>query len=393
LTYDNAGTAVTTDDKFITRDYTVTVLTQAQALTAALTEAVPGIILNNGEATRSTGLVLPLKQSTNPITGVTYSWAFGEGAEFVSYNSTTGALGLTRMYSQQKVALTVTVNGAGSVGNTRSFEFRIMPFSNAEIKERIEADVVNAFEVAPRFFDLNGEGVTAGSGIIDLATLLNSGLLSEDAAKSTITFSLKSAAPVVNLGSGVTDSGKNAIYINSGSAELNVGSLAINGDVVVEVIGTISLDRDSDGKADVVVTKSFELVIFDRSPIAASPTIDLASGVATTSGSVTVNGLDYAGRNVTKVTITIFSGLSTTKLATISFVPGTTLPIGSGVSEAVVFTNETGSLTSGLITYGGDFSTSPSTKVVVVYDYKYYVASEEVVALVPLKQEFTKTVS
>jgi hypothetical protein len=212
-------------------------------------------------------------------------------------------------------------------------------------------------------------------------------LLSEDAANSTITYSLKSAAPVVNLGSGVTDSGKNAIYINSGTAELNVGSLAINGDVVVEVIGTISLDRENDGKADVVVTKSFELVIFERSPIAA-PSITLDNGTA--SGVVTVSGLDYAGRNVTKVTITIFSGATTTKLATVSFVPGSTLPIGSGLlTDVVEFSNENGSATSGLITYNSAFSVSTSATVEVVYDYKYYVASEEIVALVPLKQEFT----
>jgi hypothetical protein len=211
-------------------------------------------------------------------------------------------------------------------------------------------------------------------------------LLSEDAANSTITYSLKSAAPVVNLGSGVTDSGKNAIYINSGSAALNVGSLAINGDVVVEVIGTISLDRENDGKADVTVTKSFELLIFDRSPIA-TPSITLSSGIG--SGVVTLSGLDYAGRNVTKVTITVFSGVTTTKLATVSFVPGTTLPIGSGVlANVVTFSNDSGSVTSGLITYGADFSVAPSTTVEVVYEYKYYAASKEVVALVPLKQQF-----
>jgi hypothetical protein len=389
LTYDNAGTSVVTDDKFITRDYTVTVLTAAQALTAALTEAVPGIILNNGEATRSTGLVLPLKQSTNPIAGVTYSWTFGEGSGFTSFNSTTGALGLTRMYTQQKVALTVTVNGAGSVGNTRNFEFRIMPFSNDEIKERIEADVVNAFEVAPRFFDLNATGVTAGSGIIDLATLLNSGLLSEDAARSTITFSLKSAAPVVNLGSGVTDSGKNAIYINSGTAQLNVGSLAINGDVVVEVIGTISLDRENDGKADVVVTKSFELVIFDRSAVG-SASVALTSGVdANGSGLVAVSGLGtvYAGRIPTKVTIEVFSGTSTTvKLATIVFEPGKGgFTVNSGVTDTLSFSNSgVGRISAGL-TYGADFTSGSTGEVVVTVEYKYYANSVEVAAVLPIK--------
>jgi hypothetical protein len=170
---------------------------------------------------------------------------------------------------------------------------------------------------------------------------------------------------------------------------LNVGSLAINGDVVVEVIGTISLDRENDGKADVVVTKSFELVIFDRSPIGTA-SIALTSGAGAGSGLVTLSGLDYAGRNVSKVTITIFSGATTTKLATVSFVPGSTLPIGSGVlTNVVTFSNVNGSATSGLITYTADFSAVPSTTIEVVYEYKYYVASKEVVALVPLKQEFT----
>jgi hypothetical protein len=85
------------------------------------------------KATRSTGLLLQLKQATYYIAGVTYKWALGEGSGFVVYNSITVALSLTRMYRQQKVALTVSVIGAGSVGNTRSLEFRIMPFSNAEI--------------------------------------------------------------------------------------------------------------------------------------------------------------------------------------------------------------------------------------------------------------------
>jgi hypothetical protein len=181
------------------------------------------------------------------------------------------------------------------------------------------------------FYDL--EGASAGAIIQDLPSLFNSGLLSKDAVNSSFSFSLKASenAPIVNLGSGVTDSGKNAIYLESGTNILKVGSLEIFGDVTVTVTGTISLDREGDGKADVTVSKSFDLRLFDRTALATPSIVLWSSGAAIDgSGSIALTGLDYEGRNVSKVTVTIFSGTTTTELAVISFVPGTAFPIGSG---------------------------------------------------------------
>jgi hypothetical protein len=160
------------------------------------------------------------------------------------------------------------------------------------------------------------------------------------------------------------------------------------GDISVTVTGTISLEREGDGKADVVVSKSFDLRLFDRSALA-TPTITLTSGAASVgSGKITLTALDYAGRNVSKVTVTIFSGTTTTKLAEISFVPGTTFPISSGVGADVLsFGNSGLNITPGL-TMKADLANAPATgnTATIVYEYKYYLASKEVVAVLPDKQ-------
>ena len=123
----------------------------------------------------------------------------------------------------------------------------------------------------------------------------------------------------------------------------------------------------------------------------ATPTITLTSGAATVgSGKITLTGLDYAGRNVSKVIVTIFSGTTTTKLAEISFVPGTTFPIGSGVGSDVLSFANSGVFTTSGLTMFADLSDAPaSNNASVVYEYKYYLASKEVVAVLPDKQSIT----
>jgi hypothetical protein len=161
------------------------------------------------------------------------------------------------------------------------------------------------------------------------------------------------------------------------------------GDISVTVTGTISLDREGDGKADVVVSKSFDLRLFDRTALATPSIVLWSSGAAIDgSGLIALTGLDYEGRNVSRVTVTIFSGTTTTELAVISFVPGTTFPIGSGVGADVLsFGNSGLNITSGL-TMKADLANAPATgnTATIVYKYKYYLASKEVVAVLPNKQ-------
>ena len=263
LTFDNLGTSSVEDDRFILRDYTVTVLTPAQALTAALVEAVPGIILNNGEATQSTGLKLPLKQTTSPIAGVSYVWTFGEGSAFVEYNSGTGAIDLVRMYSQQKVSATVTVSGASTSGNTRSFDFRIMPLTKSEVESRVATAISGKFSSGViQYFDLGNSDLGVGSGIVTMSDFLNSGvsILGPDAAAATISYTLASSrANTVNLGSGVTDSGANVVYIDGETLAFGSGAQAFTGAMTVTVTGTVSVNMGSETATSSI---KFDIVLF-----------------------------------------------------------------------------------------------------------------------------------
>ena len=193
-------------------------------------------------------------------------------------------------------------------------------------------------------------------------------------------------APIVNLGSGVTDSGKNVVYISSGTNILSVGSLEMFGDAQVTVTGTIALDRELDGKADVTVSKSFVINLFDR-PALANRNVVLTSGAdANGSGLVAISNLDYDGRVPKKVTIEIFSGATTTKLATIVFAPGTGgFTVNSGVTDTLNFANSGANRISAGLTYGADFTAAATAgavpQVVITIEYSYYLNSKVVAAV------------
>jgi hypothetical protein len=161
------------------------------------------------------------------------------------------------------------------------------------------------------------------------------------------------------------------------------------GDISVTLTGTISLDREGDGKADVVVSKSFDLRLFDRTALATPSIVLWSSGAAIDgSGSIALTGLDCEGRNVSRVTVTIFSATTTTELAVISLVPGTTFPIGSGVGADVLSFGNSGLNITSELTMKADLANAPATgnTATIVYEYKYYIASKEVVAVLPDKQ-------
>jgi hypothetical protein len=260
LTYDNNGTdAITSDDKFLTETYNVEILSPAAAMTRVLAEAKPGIIINNGEVTVS-GITLP---SVSTVSGVTYVWS--ETSSFASITS--NVLSVTRMYTQNKVVLTVTVSGLSGTPNTRTFEFRIMPLTKAEVEARVLADIKDAFDLAPRYFDLGGSGLGVDSSILELSGLLNLDRIGADKTDASISFSLSSSdkAAYINAGSGVTDSGANVVYLTSGTNILSIGSGVQgldNESFTLTVTGIVSVNM---GSTTAVTTIKFDIVLFKYS--------------------------------------------------------------------------------------------------------------------------------
>jgi hypothetical protein len=382
LTYDNNGTpATTSDDKFLTETYNVEILSPAAALTRVLAEAKPGIIINNGEVTVDTGITLP---SVSTVSGVTYTWT--ENSDFASITS--NVLSVTRMYTQNKVVLTVTVNGLSGTPNTRTFEFRIMPFTKAEVEARVQEDIKGAFDLAPRFFDLQGIDPTgAASGIVDLSGLLNLSLVSKDASAASIAFTLKSdVASIINQGSGVRDSGVNAIYVESGTNQLRVGALDFAGDITVTVTGTVSVNM---GAVVATTSVSFDLVLFDTTAAVLPAITAVSSGATSSSGIFTVGTYNLQGRVPTaNIVINVYSGLSASALSAATKVATITLPAGSGILANALVIDAAGS-NSGLVSLvsGQEIVDDNKYFSIVSISYKYYEGSELVTAALPLERK------
>jgi hypothetical protein len=382
LTYDNNGTpAITSDDKFLTETYNVEILSPAAALTRVLAEAKPGIIINNGEVTVDTGITLP---SVSTVSGVTYTWTASGGNAAVASN----VLTVTRMYTQNKVVLQVEVIGLASTGNTRTFEFRTMPFSKAEVEARVQEDIKGAFDLAPRFFNLEDIVPTGdGSGIVDLSGLLNLSLLEKDDSSATIAFTLTSdVASIINQGSGVRDSGVNAIYVESGTNVLRVGALNFTGDVTVTVTGTVSVNMGS-----VVATSSvsFDLVLFDATPAVLPAITAVSSGATSSSGIFTVGAYNLQGRVPTaNIVINLYSGLSASALSAATKVATITLPAGSGILANPLVIDASGA-NSGLVSLVSCHEIVAVNEYfsVVSISYKYYEGSELVTAALPLERK------
>jgi hypothetical protein len=239
---------------YVTRDYTVTVVSEADAIADALAVVKPGIILNNGEFT-DLSVNLPL---TTDIDGMTFTWAVDAASSGVAHvNNASGILTLDRMYTSQKVILTASIlaedaGGTPQLKDTESFEFRIVPETVAGIEARI-AEVIKNATYATKFLDGTVDGADA-----DFATTLNASLFSSELDTPTIVWSYE----VVTANSTLTTSG---LTINSGTGELTVTSGFVPATpTTIKVIATLTVDSNPDiaAKDDVIVTKEFELVIF-----------------------------------------------------------------------------------------------------------------------------------
>jgi hypothetical protein len=297
--YDNAGTEAITDDLVTIQEYNITVLTQAKALADALAAARPSIILNNGEVTVDK-VTLPVRAAATIASGISYNWSIVSGDNVATLNEVTGLLEFTRLYTQQKVVLEVSVSLANVSSqpagqNSRQFEFRVMPFAPADIQERIEAELtaVALFERAPRFFDVSkdlGSNTLAygvGSLVADLDDLISTTDLTTDGSNAVIKFSI--ASNVAGLQSSNIYSALNLVYIDPTSNELRLGrnAFSIQGEVDVTVTATVEVRFVSTNiLPDVTYTDSFTFTIFNtETPVPTftefnSQRVFLFSGVA-----------------------------------------------------------------------------------------------------------------
>jgi hypothetical protein len=231
-----AGTHVLTaaieyeEDLFVTRDYTVVVVSEEDALEAAMASLLPGIILDNGEFTAAMA-DLPTETS---VEGVTIAWV--EDSTQATYAA--GELDLTRMYTSEKVTLTATVTAGGS-SDTESFEFRIVPLTAAAVKARMQADVADVFDATVMYVDLGATGVIDNtSGLFSTAIFAD-----ENLAGVTLTFSLDSEDDA--------HSGLLGIDAATGEVEVLLDTYA-GAPFEVTVIATITNDTDATVAGDEV---------------------------------------------------------------------------------------------------------------------------------------------
>jgi hypothetical protein len=311
LTYDNLGTADVEDDRFLLQNYTVTVLTPAATLAAALAELRPGNIVNNGEVTAEE-FELPLKQTTNPIAGVSYSWAV-EPALSPNASIEDGVLTITRLYTQDKVTLRATVNMpeyTDALGaRTRTFEFRVLPESKVEIASRLDKLITDVFERAPRIYDVSGGKLN------DLVANLNDFLSEEDLGidkeNATIVWSVSDSSVQSLQNSASNLATNNLVFVDPSSNQLKLGqnALKFNGDVNVTVTATIEIRFDDNNiAADVTTSESFNLkLVRDELPIGTIGSLVLIeSGVG--NYAYVLIGDDSQGASVSKAQLVIKSG-------------------------------------------------------------------------------------
>jgi hypothetical protein len=387
LVYDNNGTALATDDKFLTTTYTVIVVTPAAALEAAVDAALPGLILNNG-AYSETSVALPKVPAASIASGLTYTWSVIEGDNVASITSST--LTLTRLYTQEKVVLEVVVGFEGTKvarpagQNSKQFEFRVLPFAIEDIQERLSDAVENAFQLAPKFYDMSNDraNLQIGEAIAivgpENGTLVNS-LFDEryllvDSGNTTLVWS--ATASIASLQNSNIYDASNLVFYHSGTGELRLGRNAfeLNGEVEITVTATIELRYVSTNvDADVTDSSSFTFTLFnDKTP---SPEFSFVFYSGVGNYIVTTPNLGHS--------LVEFSGLrgATITAAELVLSSGTnevSIPLSistSGVRQIVEFTPPT-------ITSGFDAGAAGAIDYELKLSYSYYDESGKLIEVV-----------
>jgi len=235
----------------VTRDYTVVVVSEADAVADALAGLSAGIILDNGEFTAQT-VNLPKVTS---IEGITFNWAVDVDSSGVAdMNDASGILTLDRMYTSQKVILTATVKADTVAKETQQFEFRIVAETNAGVEARMVKEVKANLDTAINYLDIALSGLVPNtSGLI----------MSTDFALDT--------TAVVSYALEFTHAANSGlITINSTNGELTIvannGTIAGTTEEVVTVVVTISVNTDEDPEAqkdeEVLFTEEYSFIIF-----------------------------------------------------------------------------------------------------------------------------------
>jgi hypothetical protein len=298
-------------------------------LADALAAARPSIILNNGEVTVDK-VTLPVRAAATIASGISYNWSIVSGDNVATLNEVTGLIEFTRLYTQQKVVLEVSVSLANvspqpAGQNSRQFEFRVMPFEVVDIQERIEDELtaVALFERAPRFLDMDDlSSPKIGTTILDLDDLLNSGLLETDGASSVITYSLKSN-PASLQSSNIRNVASNLVYIESGTNELKLARNAFNVNGAVEITVTANVEVrfvSTNILPDVTYTDSFSFTLFNE----ADPIVKMNTSAITSA-------------NLTSAT-TLVSGVKEAYFVVDKFVVNSSLISGYGDTNGAVVT-------------------------------------------------------
>jgi hypothetical protein len=383
LVYDNLGTPVTTDDKFLLQNYTVTVLSVADALVSAMgSDLRPGIIVNNGEVSSQTIKLDLLPSEANRIAGLRYVWTVQSGSENAKLNAAGDTLTITRLYSQDKVELrgtaTHTLLPLSAGTNFKTFEFRVLPESATEIQSRIDKLTANVFERAPKLYDITSS-TRLGDLLADLDSFLSPADLGVDENNAKIVWSIADANTPKLQNSSANLATGNLVYINPVNNELRLGqnALRFNGDVSVTITATVEVRYNSNNvKADVTSSESYTLrLINDRIPSGSEGTIVLFESGA---GSYAVVRLasNPLGASVSKVDLVLESGTSITRLASVPYGPASNQP--GGVS-AKIFPSlaPAWETTSGFI---------PTIEI----SYSYYVDGKQIVAVNPAKTELAE---
>ncbi len=239
----------------VTRDYTVVVVSEEDAIADALAGLSAGIILNNGEFTAET-VDLP---KTTDIKGITFNWAVDVDSSGVAdMNDASGILTLDRMYTSQKVILTATVKADTVAKETQQFEFRIVAESNAGVEVRMIKDIKDNLDNAIKYLDISLSGLVPNTSGLIMASQF-------DLDKTAVVSYTVEFTHAANSG---------LIVINSGNGELTIAGddgtiyMGVKGDVeeMITVIVTISVNTDEDPEdqedEEVLFTEEYTFVIF-----------------------------------------------------------------------------------------------------------------------------------
>jgi uncharacterized protein YijF (DUF1287 family) len=290
-----SGIAADSTPAFITETFAVEVLTPAQALERGQANALPGNIIPNGEVNASS-VTLPLVHPT--VSGLTYVWEVlsgGDNAKLVApaAGATSQSLAITRLYSQDRVRLQLTIVGNGILtGNISVFEFRVLPAPKADIVTRIAADIKDSFARVPKFWDITrGDNLLLGQQVDTLNSYLSLSDLTIDNSiansVTTIVYTISDSNSPKLQNSAAHLATNNLVYVDPNSNVLRLGQNASRfmGDVSVTVTATVQVRFQgtlATDAPDVAVSESFTInLIRDVKPgVGAATVLLFESGVS-----------------------------------------------------------------------------------------------------------------